>query len=146
MDAGSAPHNQVAIIGTGFGAIATAVSLRRAGVEDFDLRRRLVLGCEVEELRWDAGALRWGIDTERGPRTAQHVVVATGALAEPVVPDLPGLGRFHGAHFHSARWDHEFDLTGKRVAVVGTGASAVQFVPAIAPTVGQMTVFQRTPP
>jgi cation diffusion facilitator CzcD-associated flavoprotein CzcO len=73
-------------------------------------------------------------------------VVATGALAEPVVPDLPGLARFKGVQFHSARWDHGFDLTGKRVAVIGTGASAVQFVPAIQPTVGHLTVFQRTPP
>jgi cation diffusion facilitator CzcD-associated flavoprotein CzcO len=207
MGADSTPHNHVAIIGTGFGAIATAVRLRRAGFEDFvlidraddvggvwrdndypgaavdvkshlyslsfapnpdwrnvfarqpelhdclrrvvdafDLRRRLVLGCEVEELRWDAVTRRWGIDTAGGPRTARHVVVATGALAEPIVPDLPGLASFEGARFHSARWDHGVDLAGKRVAVVGTGASAVQFVPAIAPTVGQMTVFQRTPP
>jgi cation diffusion facilitator CzcD-associated flavoprotein CzcO len=75
----------------------------------------------------------------------QHVVVATGALAEAVSPDLPGLEAFEGARFHSARWDHGFDLTGKRVAVIGTGASAAQIVPAIQPSVEAMTVFQRTP-
>jgi cation diffusion facilitator CzcD-associated flavoprotein CzcO len=69
----------------------------------------------------------------------------TGARAEPVIPDLPGLEAFEGARFHSARRDHGFDLTGKRVAVIGTGASAVQFVPAIQPSVEAMTVFQRTP-
>jgi cation diffusion facilitator CzcD-associated flavoprotein CzcO len=63
------------------------------------------------------------------------MVVATGALADPVVPHLPGLDRFGGAVFHSARWDHSVELTGKRVAVIGTGASAIQFVPAIQPQV-----------
>jgi cation diffusion facilitator CzcD-associated flavoprotein CzcO len=200
-------HNHIAIIGTGFGAIATAVRLKRAGFDDlvlidraddvggvwrendypgaavdvkshlyslsfapnpnwhnvfakqpelhaylrrvidqFDLRRRLVLGCEVRALRWDGVERRWELETSRDPRTAQHVVVATGALAEPVIPELPGLTSFKGARFHSARWDHSFDLRGKRVAVIGTGASAIQFVPAIQPTVTHMTVFQRTPP
>jgi cation diffusion facilitator CzcD-associated flavoprotein CzcO len=119
--------------------------LRRV-TDQFDLRRRLVLGCEVEELRWAESEQRWQLETAHGARTARHVVVATGALAEPVIPDLPGLSSFKGGRFHSARWDHSFDLTGKRVAVIGTGASAIQFVPAIQPTVGQMTVFQRTPP
>jgi cation diffusion facilitator CzcD-associated flavoprotein CzcO len=201
------PHNQVGIIGTGFGAIATAVRLTQAGFDDlvlidravdvggvwrdngypgaavdvkshlyslsfapnpdwhdvfakqpelhaylrrvtdqFDLRRRLVLDCEVQEMRWSEIEQRWELETAHGPRTAQHVVVATGALAEPVIPDLPGLSTFKGARFHSARWDHSFDLAGKRVAVVGTGASAIQFVPAIQRTVAHMTVFQRTPP
>jgi cation diffusion facilitator CzcD-associated flavoprotein CzcO len=201
------PHNHVAIIGTGFGAIATAVRLQQAGFNDFvlidragdvggvwrdnsypgaavdvkshlyslsfapnpdwqnvfakqrelhdylrrvtdqfDLRRRLILNCEVEELRWDGFEHQWVLETANGQRTARHVVVATGALAEPVIPELPGLTDFKGARFHSARWDHSFDLSGKRVAVIGTGASAIQFVPAIQPTVGHMTVFQRTPP
>ena len=61
------------------------------------------------------------------------------------MPELPGLNRFDGARFHSARWDHSFDLAGKKVAVIGTGASAVQLVPALQPTVEQLTVFQRTP-
>jgi cation diffusion facilitator CzcD-associated flavoprotein CzcO len=114
--------------------------------DQLDLRRRLVLNCEVEELRWDEVQHHWVLEAAHGERTARHVVVATGALAEPVIPDLPGLNSFKGARFHSARWDHSFDLTAKRVAVIGTGASAIQFVPAIQPTVGHMTVFQRTPP
>jgi glycine/D-amino acid oxidase-like deaminating enzyme len=152
------PHNHVAIIGTGFGGIATAVRLQKAGVDDFvlidragevggvwrdndypgaavdvqshlyslsfapnpdwrstfakqpelhaylrrvtdrfDLRRRLELDCTVEALRWEPTEQRWTLETSRGRRTAQHVVVATGALAEPVIPDLPGLGAFEGA-------------------------------------------------
>jgi cation diffusion facilitator CzcD-associated flavoprotein CzcO len=118
----------------------------RRVIDQFDLRRRLALDCEVQAMRWSEIEQRWELETAHGPRTVQHVVVATGALAEPVIPDLPGLGTFKGARFHSARWDHTFDLAGKRVAAVGTGASAIQFVPAIQPTVAQMTVFQRTPP
>ena len=72
------------------------------------------------------------------------LIVATGQLNQPAIPDLPGRERFAGHSFHSARWDHGYDLRGKRVGVVGTGASAVQFVPAIAPHVGRLSVFQRT--
>jgi len=111
----------------------------------FGLRRHLVLDCTVERLDWDTTEQLWRLETVRGPRTATHVVVATGALANPVIPDLAGLDRFAGVSFHSARWDHGYDLTGKKVAVIGTGPSAVQFVPAIQPAVAHMTVFQRTP-
>ncbi len=69
-----------------------------------------------------------------------------GPLAEPKIPDIPGLETFKGAKFHSARWDHDHDLKGKRVASIGTGASAIQLVPAIQPDVEQLHVFQRTPP
>src|SRR5205814_1003813 len=69
-----------------------------------------------------------------------------GALSEPSIPALPGLERFEGTMFHSAHWNHDHDLSGERVAVVGTGASAVQFVPEIQPRVGHLTVFQRTAP
>jgi cation diffusion facilitator CzcD-associated flavoprotein CzcO len=106
----------------------------------------LVLNTELQVLRWDPTQQVWALETSEGARMAQHVVVATGALAEPVTPNLPGLESFKGARFHSARWDHSFDLAGKRVAVIGTGASAIQFVPAIQPSVAHMTVFQRTPP
>ena len=118
--------------------------LRRV-TDQFDLRRRLVLDCAVEQLRWTAAEQLWSLQTSGGRRTARHVVLATGALAEPIAPDLPGLERFAGARFHSARWDHTFDVAGKKVAVIGNGASAVQFVPEIQPTVERMTVFQRTP-
>jgi cation diffusion facilitator CzcD-associated flavoprotein CzcO len=73
-------------------------------------------------------------------------VSGAGPLTEPKIPDLPGLDEFEGATFHSARWDHDFDLKGKRVVSIGTGASAIQYVPAIQPEVERLTVFQRTPP
>jgi cation diffusion facilitator CzcD-associated flavoprotein CzcO len=114
--------------------------LRRA-TDRFDLRRRLELDCTVEALRWEPTEQRWTLETSRGRRTAQHVVVATGALAEPVIPDLPGLEAFEGARFHSARWDHGFDLTGRRVAVIssaGHGADADSFVPSGPRTEGLM--------
>ncbi|HEY4220326.1 MAG TPA: NAD(P)/FAD-dependent oxidoreductase, partial [Myxococcota bacterium] len=77
---------------------------------------------------------------------ADAVVAANGALAEPVLPDIPGLASFAGKTMHTARWDKSFDLAGKNVAVVGTGASAIQLIPAIQPLVNKLTVFQRTPP
>ncbi|MCP9958613.1 flavin-containing monooxygenase [Streptomyces sudanensis] len=117
--------------------------------DDFGLRPHLRLGHEVLGARWDADALRWEVGTSRGALTADVVVCATGPLSEPRVPDVPGLDGFRAAGgrvFHSARWDHDYDLAGKRVAVVGTGASAVQIVPAVQPVVGRLTLFQRTPP
>jgi cation diffusion facilitator CzcD-associated flavoprotein CzcO len=101
---------------------------------------------EVTDARWDEDAQRWRIQTSRGPLTAQVMVMAAGGLSDPVIPDLPGLPRFEGRAFHSARWDHAFDLHGKRVAVLGTGASAIQFIPEIQPRVARLHVFQRTPP
>lgn len=87
----------------------------------------------------------WTATAEDGRSwTADVLIVATGQLNRPIVPDIPGTETFAGHTFHSARWDHEHDLRGRRVAVVGTGASAVQFVPAIAPEVGHMSVFQRS--
>lgn len=117
----------------------------RAVARDHDLLRHLRLNCPVESARWDAEALLWRLTTPQGEIEAEHVVVATGALADPVIPQLPGIDSFTGAVFHSSRWDHDLDLAGKRVAVVGTGASAIQFVPAIQPIVDQLNVFQRTP-
>ena len=100
----------------------------------------------VESLTWDDDAQRWRIVTSKGLVTADGVVAAAGAFSEPSVPNLRGLDTFEGPAFHSARWDHGVDLTGKKVAVVGTGASAIQFVPEIQPKVGTLSVFQRTPP
>jgi cation diffusion facilitator CzcD-associated flavoprotein CzcO len=201
-----ASHNHIAIIGTGFGGIAAAIRLDRAGLDDFvlleragemggvwrdndypgaavdvqcqlysysfapnakwgrvfaeqpeilsylrtvtqrfGLRGRMVFNCAVERLDWDPVRNCWRMQTTRGERTANHIVIATGALADPAIPSFAGLDRFAGASFHSARWDHGVDLAGKRVAVIGTGASAVQFIPAIQPEVAHLTVFQRTP-
>ncbi|MEU6931149.1 NAD(P)/FAD-dependent oxidoreductase [Streptomyces sp. NPDC046374] len=114
--------------------------------DTFGIRPHLRLGHEVLRMAWDEDELRWAIETSRGTFTADVVVSATGPLSDPKIPDIPGLADFTGKVFHSAQWDHDYDLTGKRVAVVGTGASAIQIVPAIQPKVGRLTLFQRTPP
>ncbi|UXY20320.1 NAD(P)/FAD-dependent oxidoreductase [Streptomyces cynarae] len=112
----------------------------------FGLRPHLRLRSEVKLMTWDAARLRWVIETSSGSLTADVVVSATGPLSDPRIPDIPGLDSFPGAVFHSARWDHDQDLRGKRVAMVGTGASAIQIVPAIRPDVAKLVLFQRTPP
>ncbi|WP_436795538.1 flavin-containing monooxygenase [Actinospongicola halichondriae] len=101
---------------------------------------------EVLGADWDDDARLWRVETNHGNWTADVVVGAFGLLAEPVTPDIPGIESFAGEIMHSARWNHDHDLRGERVAVIGTGASAIQFVPGIQPTVGHMTVFQRTAP
>lgn len=111
----------------------------------FGVRPHLRVRHSVRELRWDNAGARWRVDTSAGPFTADVVVAAVGALSEPLVPALPGLEQFEGPAFHSARWPREFDPAGLRVAVVGTGASAVQIVPAIQPVARQVILFQRTP-
>ena len=113
---------------------------------DFGVLPHVRFGHEVRGAAWDGDARLWRIETSKGPLTASVLVMASGALSDPLVPDLPGLGGFQGRAFHSARWDHGFDLAGRRVTVVGTGASAIQFVPAIQPLVEKLYVFQRTPP
>ena len=112
----------------------------------FGILPHLRLRHEVRQARWDERRQRWRVETSRGTWTADVLVAATGPLSEPKVPALPGLDGFRGTVFHSARWDHSHDLTGRQVAVVGTGASAIQFVPAIQPRVGRLRVFQRTAP
>ncbi|MFJ4322324.1 flavin-containing monooxygenase [Streptomyces tricolor] len=112
----------------------------------FGLRPHIRFGSEVTLMTWDGDHLRWTIETSRGTLTADVVVSATGPLSDPKIPEIPGLESFPGKVFHSARWDHDYDLRGKRVAMVGTGASAIQIVPAIQPRVGRLTLLQRTPP
>jgi cation diffusion facilitator CzcD-associated flavoprotein CzcO len=201
------PHFRVAIIGTGFAGIGTAVRLKQAGLDDLvvleraddiggtwrdntypgaacdvpshlysfsfapnpawsrsfspqpeiwdylrrvakdhDVVRHVRFGHAVTAAHWEPGANRWRIETSGGTVTAQFLVSGCGGLADPAIPNLPGLGTFRGTVFHSARWRHDHDLTGRRVAVVGTGASAVQFVPRIQPRVERLHLFQRTPP
>jgi cation diffusion facilitator CzcD-associated flavoprotein CzcO len=203
----SVPHTSIAIVGSGFSGLGTAIRLKQAGIEDFvvlerahevggtwrdnsypgcqcdvpshlysfsfapnpewthtyspqpeilaylrrcadehGLRPHIRLGTEVTALSWEEPEQRWRLDTPGGPLTAQMVVLGLGQLSEPRLPDVPGAETFAGASFHSARWDHEHDLSGERVAVIGTGASAIQFVPKIQPHVGQLHLFQRTPP
>ena len=112
----------------------------------FRLRPHLRLRHEVLSARWDAAAARWQLETSRGRYSADVLVAACGPLSDPSVPDLPGLDGFPGEVFHSARWNHDYDLAGKRVAVVGTGASAIQIVPMIQPRVERLVLLQRTPP
>jgi cation diffusion facilitator CzcD-associated flavoprotein CzcO len=109
------------------------------GVEE-----HVVTGAEVLSAAWDEQAQRWRIATTRGDWTACALISATGPWSEPVLPNVAGLDSFAGEVFHSSRWNHGHNLAGRRVAVVGTGASAVQFVPRIQPQVEQLTVFQRT--
>ncbi|WP_420594188.1 flavin-containing monooxygenase [Deinococcus sp.] len=119
--------------------------LRRVA-DGYGLRPHLRLGSEVEEARWDEAESVWRIRTSRGTFTARVLISGHGPLIEPKWPDLPGLSDFAGQRFHSARWNHDLDLCGQRVAVIGTGASAIQFIPEIQPLAAQLTVFQRTPP
>ncbi|MEY9966123.1 cation diffusion facilitator CzcD-associated flavoprotein CzcO [Streptacidiphilus sp. MAP12-16] len=112
----------------------------------FDLRPHLRFDHELLSARWDAAETRWELETSQGRYTADVVVAACGPLSDPSVPDLPGIADFPGKVFHSARWDHDYDLAGKRVAVVGTGASAIQIVPMIQPEVERLVLLQRTPP
>lgn len=110
----------------------------------FGVTERIRFGVEVTRAQWNDRDDRWELETSQGPYTARILVAGTGPWHEPLVPELPGLADFPGEVFHSARWNHDFDLTGKRVAVVGTGASAVQFVPEIVPKVARLHLFQRT--
>jgi cation diffusion facilitator CzcD-associated flavoprotein CzcO len=122
-----------------------AAYLRRVA-GDFGVRDRVRTGCTATSAEWEDGAARWRVETTRGPIHARVLVAAAGPLAAPRWPDVPGLDRFAGRLFHSSGWDHGYDLRGRRVAVVGTGASAIQFVPEIAPLVDRLHVLQRTPP
>jgi cation diffusion facilitator CzcD-associated flavoprotein CzcO len=114
--------------------------------QGYGLLPHLRLGHEVVEAGWDERRGLWTIETSAGALTADVLISAAGPLADPAMPDLPGLSSFRGTVFHSARWRHDHDLAGRRVAVIGTGASAIQFVPRIAPTVDRLELFQRTAP
>jgi len=198
----------VAIIGTGFGGIAAAVRLKRAGVtdlvlferaddvggvwrentypgaacdvmshlyslsfapkpdwsrtfapqteihqylrdvaRDFDVLRHVRFSTEVLAAAFDEAENRWVLTLSTGEEhRADVLIAATGQLSRPSRPAVPGLENFRGTVFHSAQWNHEHDVTGRRVAVVGTGASAIQFVPAVAPATASLSVFQRSAP
>ncbi|CAN5481088.1 NAD(P)/FAD-dependent oxidoreductase [soil metagenome] len=201
------PHVRIAIVGSGFGGIGTAIRLKQEGIEDFlvferaeevggvwrdnrypgcacDVQSRLYsfsfapnsrwsrryspqseiweylrwctrefgifphlrFGHEVHGATWEEVEARWRIETSEGSYTAEVLVAAPGALSEPRIPELPGLASFQGRVLHSAQWDEQVELAGRRVAVVGTGASAIQIVPAIQPLVEKLVLFQRTPP
>jgi cation diffusion facilitator CzcD-associated flavoprotein CzcO len=118
------------------------------GVADrFGVTPLIRFNADVERATFDEQSGRWRLAVANGDDVeAEVLITACGQLTRASIPDVPGLDRFKGPIFHSAHWDEQFDAAGKRVAVIGTGASAIQFVPAIAPQVAQMTIFQRSAP
>lgn len=119
-------------------------------VERYALGPHIRLGMRLDEARFDEASGCWRLSIvsahTREMVEADIVIAANGPLSRPALPDIAGIERFAGTLFHSAEWNHGYPLDGKRVAVIGTGASAVQFVPRIQPRVAQLAVFQRTPP
>jgi cation diffusion facilitator CzcD-associated flavoprotein CzcO len=114
--------------------------------DKYGVRPHLRLHAEVESAEYDEASGRWTVRTRGGDEyRARALVLGNGALHLPAYPDIPGLSQFAGKSFHSARWDHDYNLSQKTVAVIGTGASAIQFVPQIAPLVKRLHLFQRTP-
>ena len=115
--------------------------------EKYGLYERIRFGVQIQALEFEDEHQRWAVESSDGRRfEARAVVLAIGGLSRPKIPDIPGLSSFEGPAFHSARWDHDADLEGKRVGLVGTGASAVQIASALADEVDELTIFQRTPP
>lgn len=114
--------------------------------EKFQIKPLIEFDNELKNAAWDEDRHLWVLDTSKGPYLARTVIFATGPITEPQTPAIPGLEGFTGEMFHSAKWNHDYDLTGKRVAVIGTGASAIQFIPQIQPQVKELYVFQRTAP
>jgi cation diffusion facilitator CzcD-associated flavoprotein CzcO len=119
--------------------------LRRTAQESGTLDR-FRFDTTVEAARWDAASQRWHVRTSGGDYTSSTLIVGAGGLSEPRLPDIDGIDGFEGELFHSARWNHDVDLAGKRVAVIGTGASAIQIVPELQKTAGHLDVYQRTAP
>ena len=118
----------------------------RSCADRFGVREHIRLNCELLGGSWVAKEGRWHLETSEGDLRARVLVAAPGLLSEPYLPRITGLERFEGKVFHSAAWDHGHDLTGERVALFGTGATAIQIAPRIQPRVAQLKVFQRTPP
>ncbi|MFQ5699537.1 MAG: flavin-containing monooxygenase [Myxococcota bacterium] len=119
--------------------------------DEYGLREHIRFGTEVKTARFDEATRRWQVEVEppeggRETLEGNALISAVGQLNRPKIPDLPGRERFAGPAFHSAAWEHEHDLAGKRIGVIGTGASAFQLVPIVAREAADLTVFQRTPP
>lgn len=113
----------------------------------YGLRRHIHFNSHVDRAHWDDEELRWHVFTKTGQEyIAQFLVSGAGGLHIPQIPDIEGRESFAGAAFHSAQWDHSVDLRGKRVAVIGTGASAIQIVPEIVKDVAELHLYQRTRP
>jgi cation diffusion facilitator CzcD-associated flavoprotein CzcO len=130
-----------------YGGQAEILAYLEHCADKYGLRPHLRFRQQVDSARFDEGTGTWRVTTAAGERLeARALLLGNGALHIPALPDIPGLDSFAGKRFHSAQWDHDYDLTGKRVAVIGTGASAIQFVPAIAPEVAHLDLYQRTAP
>ncbi|PTQ88414.1 flavin-containing monooxygenase [Agitococcus lubricus] len=114
--------------------------------EKFNIKSLIQFNTSLENAAWDDSRHLWVLDTNQGQYLAKTLLCATGPITEPQTPRLEGLETFTGEMFHSAKWNHDYDLTGKRIAVIGTGASAIQFVPQIQPKAKELYVFQRTAP
>ncbi len=117
----------------------------RKVANDHGLYPHIRFNSNLENATYDEANGLWRVVTGSGDITARSLVMGSGGLAEPKLPDIPGVESFRGKTFHSSRWDHDYDLAGKRVAVIGTGASAIQLVPEIAKQAGRLDVYQRTP-
>ena len=114
--------------------------------EKFNVSSKIEFGTELLNAAWDTERNLWVIETNKGQYLSRTVVFATGPITEAQIPKLDGIETFQGEMFHSAKWNHDYDLTGKRIAVIGTGASAIQFVPQIQPLAKELYVYQRTAP
>lgn len=128
-----------------FGKQAEIQAYMEHCVQKYDLGRHLVFQRAVSSAEFDSTNNQWHVNTESGHAyTADVLITATGQLNRPATPPIPGIDTFKGTCFHSARWNHDYDLSGKRVAVIGTGASAIQFVPEITPRVASLDLYQRS--
>ncbi len=121
-------------------------SYLRRSARRFGIIPHIQWNSEMLNATWNESDQYWQITTTQGLLFADILILGNGPLSEPSLPAIPGIEHFEGTIFHSAQWRHDYDLTGKRVAVIGTGASAIQFVPRIQPKVKQLTLFMRTPP
>src|SRR5690349_12286615 len=111
----------------------------------YDLRRHMRFGVTVESARWDEDERHWAVTTRDGEIVlGRYLLTATGFLSQPKMPEIPGIETFEGTVMHTTRWDDDVDLDGRRAAVIGTGATAVQLIPEVAPRLAELTVFQRT--
>ncbi|MGN6473044.1 MAG: flavin-containing monooxygenase, partial [Mycobacteriales bacterium] len=114
--------------------------------DKYDLHRHMRFGKAVEGARWEEDEHRWVVNLSGGETlTTRYLIAATGYLSQPYRPEIPGIDDYAGDVLHTAKWDDTYDLAGKRVAVIGTGATAVQLIPEVAKLAGEMTVYQRTP-
>jgi len=110
------------------------------------LKERTITEANVSQIAWNESTKRWDISLDDGRHfTTQFIINATGPLSTPVIPDCPGKDKFKGASFHSNDWDHSVDYANKRVDIIGSGASAAQIIPTIAPEVAHLHILQRTP-